>query len=216
MERLGHEFSSVGFFLSGHPLDEYESVLPKLGAVTYDEFEARAERGATAGRLAAIVVSARERKSQKGSKFAFALFSDQTGQYEAVIFSDTLAQSRDLLAPGTAVLISVEGERDGESLKLRVLSMEALDKAANAVQRGLKVVLDRHLIAARKDSLGELKAMLVRTSQLDASGGEIHFVIELEDRDRELEFSLPGKFDVSPARRGALSTVPGVLEVVEI
>ena len=45
----------------------------------------------SAGRLAGIVVSARERRSQKGNKFAFAMFSEPTGQFEAVIFSETLA-----------------------------------------------------------------------------------------------------------------------------
>ena len=136
MERLEKEFDAVGFFLSGHPLDEYESVLAKLGVQSWSDFEAATERGVTAGRLAGIVVSARERKSQRGNKFAFAMFSDPSGQFEAVIFSDTLAQARDLLEPGTPVLLTVEAERDGESVKLRVQHLEALDKAAGAVQRG--------------------------------------------------------------------------------
>ena len=94
MERLQYEFEAVGFFLSGHPLDAYASVLAKLGIQSYAELEARADRGAVAGRLAGIVVSARERRSQKGNKFAFAMFSEPTGQFEAVIFSETLAASR--------------------------------------------------------------------------------------------------------------------------
>ncbi len=142
MEKLQHEFDAVGFFLSGHPLDAYAGVLGKLGVVSFSELEARADRGATAGRLAGVVVNARERRSQKGNKFAFAMFSEPTGQFEAVIFSETLAQSRQLLEPGTAVLINVEGERDGEALKLRAQSIESLDKAAEGVQKGVKVVLD--------------------------------------------------------------------------
>ena len=142
MERLQHEFDAVGFFLSGHPLDAYASVLAKLGIVTYAELEARADRGATAGRLAGVVVSARERRSQKGNKFAFAMFSEPTGQFEAVIFSETLAASRHLLESGAAVLLTVEGERDGDALKLRVQSIQSLDEATEGLQRGLKVVLD--------------------------------------------------------------------------
>ena len=69
-------------------------VLDKLGVQTYAEIEAKGERGAVAGRVAGIVVSARERRSQKGNKFAFAMFSEPTGQFEAVIFSETLAASR--------------------------------------------------------------------------------------------------------------------------
>ena len=150
MERLSHEFEAVGFYLSGHPLDSYERVLQKLGVKRYVDFEALTERGSCEGRLAGIVISARERKSQRGNKFAFAVFSDTTGQFEAVVFSDTLAQCRDLLEPGTAVLLSVAAERDGDTVKLRVEGLEALDKAAAGVQRGLRVVLDRRLVQAGK------------------------------------------------------------------
>ncbi len=47
--------------------------------------------GLPAGRLAAIVVASRERRSQKGNKFAFVQFSDASGQFETIVFSDTLA-----------------------------------------------------------------------------------------------------------------------------
>ena len=145
MEKLSEEFEAIGFYLSGHPLDQYERVLAKLGVKRLSEFEALVQRGATAGRLAGIVIAARERRSQKGNKFAFATFSDATGQFEAVIFSDTLAASRELLEPGTPVIVSVEAERDGETMKMRVQSLEALDKAAASVPRNLKLVLDRKI-----------------------------------------------------------------------
>ena len=210
MERLSHEFEAVGFYLSGHPLDSYERVLQKLGVKRYSEFEALTERGACEGRLAGIVISARERKSQRGNKFAFALFSDTTGQFEAVIFSDTLAQCRELLEPGTPVLLAVSAERDGDTVKMRVEGLEALDKAAAGVQRGLKVVLDRRLIQNAKH-VAALKSHLKHGGK-----GEIRLVLPLEDRGREIELIIPGHYDVSPARAGIISTTPGVAEVLEI
>jgi DNA polymerase-3 subunit alpha len=211
MERLQHEFEAVGFFLSGHPLDAYKTVLDKLGVQTYAEIEAKGERGVVAGRVAGIVVSARERRSQKGNKFAFAMFSEPTGQFEAVIFSETLAASRSLLEPGTAVLISVEGERDGETLKLRAQSIASLDQAAQGVQRGLKVVLDRRVLQGGKSGLADLKARLKPGGK-----GVISISVELDDRGREVEIAMPGRFDISPAQKGAIATVPGVLEVVDV
>ncbi|MFA9550196.1 MAG: DNA polymerase III subunit alpha, partial [Hyphomicrobium sp.] len=211
MVRLSQEFDAIGFYLSGHPLDQYARALKKLGVGSYAEFEAMTERGVTEGRLAAIIVSARERRSQKGNKFAFGLFSDTTGQFEAVIFSDTLAKCRDLLVPGTPVLLAVNAERDGDTVKMRVDGLEALDKAVAGVQRGLKVVLDQRVVQSNAASIAELK------SHLKPGGkGEIRIVLALEDRGKEMEFVVPGRFDISPSRAGELATVPGVLEVVEI
>ena len=211
MEKLAAEFEAVGFYLSGHPLDNYTRVLGKLGVKKYTEFEASTARGATAARLAGIVISARERRSQKGNKFAFAMFSDMTGQFEAVIFSDTLAQCRDLLEPGTPVVISVEAERDGETLKMRVQSLEALDKAAAAVPRNMRLVLDSRALSANKSRLAEVRGCL----KPSVRGGEVRLILTLDDRGREVEFVLPGKFDVSPQDEGRLSALPGVLEVIE-
>ena len=156
-------------------------------------------------------VSARERRSQKGNKFAFAMFSEPTGQFEAVIFSETLAASRSLLEPGTAVLISVEGERDGETLKLRAQAIESLDLAAQGVQRGLKVVLDRRVLQGGKSGLAALKARLKPGGK-----GTVSISLPLDDKGREVEIAMPGKFDISPAQKGAIATVPGVLEVVDV
>ncbi|KAB2941099.1 MAG: DNA polymerase III subunit alpha [Hyphomicrobium sp.] len=211
MERLSHEFDAVGFYLSGHPLDQYEPALQKLGIKRYAEFEAMTERGSCTGALAGIVISARERKSQKGNKFAFGMFSDTTGQFEAVIFSDTLAAARDLLEPGTPVKLAVAAERDGDTVKMRIEGIESLDKAVASVQRGLKVVLDRRVIERNADALA-----LIR-SHLKAGGkGEVHLVLPLADRGREVEFVMPGRYDVSPGRAGILSTAPGVVEVSEL
>ena len=67
MERLQHEFAAVGFYLSGHPLDAYATVLPKLGVQRYADSRRRPGAASTAGALAGIVISARERSSQKGN-----------------------------------------------------------------------------------------------------------------------------------------------------
>jgi DNA polymerase III subunit alpha len=211
MDRLQREFEAVGFFLSGHPLDAYRAVLAKLGTVTFAELEARADRGAVAGRLAGIVVSARERRSQKGNKFAFALFSEPSGQFEAVIFSEALAASRHLLEPGTAVLVTVEGERDGEALKLRAQGIQSLDEAAEGLQRGVKIVLDGQALSADSKRMDQLK-----TALKPGGKGIISLSVALADRGREVEIAMPGHFDISPAQKGAIATVPGVLEVVDI
>jgi DNA polymerase-3 subunit alpha len=213
METLEKEFEAVGFYLSGHPLDSYASVLDALGVKRRTEFEAEAERGSVSGRLAAVVVSAREKKSQKGNKFAFAMFSDTAGQFEAVIFSDTLAAGRALLEAGTPVLLSVTAERDGESIKMRIETIEALDKAAGGVQRCVRIRLDAGALqnGAQTEMLEALR------SQLKPGGkSEVRFVLALPEAGREVEIALPRTFDLSPIQRGQISVLPGVTELAEL
>ena len=45
IDRLRREFDAVGFFLSGHPLDEYKTVLDQLGVEPWTEFSAKARAG---------------------------------------------------------------------------------------------------------------------------------------------------------------------------
>ena len=213
MERLEKEFDAVGFYLSGHPLDEYETALQSMGVKRYTDFEAGVQGTAASARLAAIVVSARERKSAKGNKFAFAMFSDTSGQFEAIIFSDTLAAASDLLEAGTPVILTVAAERvDGDTLKMRVEGIEALDKAVGAVNRTVRITFDPASLPAPK----WLSAMKELRGCLRPGRGEIRLLVAVPDNEREIELSVPGRYDVSPPQRGLMSTIPGVVSVSEI
>jgi DNA polymerase-3 subunit alpha len=211
MERLEMEFSAVGYFLTGHPLDEYETALASIGVKRYAEFAAEVT-GSASARVAAIVVAARERRSAKGNKFAFGMFSDASGQFEAIIFGDTLSASRDLLEAGTPVLLGLAAERvDGDTLKLRVDSIQALDAVVGNVDSQLRITFAPEKLSAQRLS----SAFAELRSHLKPGRGEIRLVVALPEESREVEVALPGRYDVSPSSRGLLSTVPGVMAVME-
>jgi DNA polymerase-3 subunit alpha len=209
MEKLQKEFDAIGFFLSGHPLDQYERALAKLNVYRYVDFEAASARGVTAGRLAGIVIAARERRSQKGNKFAFALFSDTSGQYEAVLFSETLAAGRHLLESGTAVLLDVEGERDGEALKMRVQTMKSLDEAVEQIPRTVRILLDGDALDRNPAGLEQLRTLL------RPGRGEALIELRLAGYERPVPIAPKGRYDLSAKTIGRITTLPGVLEVIE-
>src|SRR5690606_25095823 len=99
-ERLHREFQAVGFYLSAHPLDEYRQTLERLRVQNWTDFQAAVKRGATAGRLAGTITGKQERRTRTGNKMGILQLSDATGQFEAVLFSETLAQHRDLMEAG--------------------------------------------------------------------------------------------------------------------
>jgi DNA polymerase III subunit alpha len=118
-----------------------------------------------------------------------------------VIFTEGLHQFRDLLEPGAAVLLTVTAEAQGDEVRARIQSVEALDAAAAKVQKGLRIFL--------RDGL-PLDAVAKR---LDGKGdGEVNVVLLL-DAGAEVEVRLPGRYKVSPQIAGAIKAVPGVVEV---
>ena len=112
-ERLQKEFDAIGFFLSGHPLDDYAPALKRMRVQSWAEFARSVKAGASAGRVAGSVVSRQERRTRTGSKMGIIGLSDPSGHYEAVLFSEGLAQYRDQLEPGKAVLLGAVGGAAG-------------------------------------------------------------------------------------------------------
>lgn len=202
-DRLSREFEAVGFFLTGHPLDDYREVLEALGAETWAEFSAKARTRRVVGTMAGTVIYARERKGKAGNAYAFVAFSDTTGQFEAIVFSELLTASRALLEPGTAVLIDVEAEADGENVKVRVQKLSSLERAAELRHAGMKIYLD------------DTRALASLVDQVGTNGGQGQFrlVLRLDDLSREVEFVLPQGIDATPKQRSALKLVEGVSSV---
>ena len=140
-ERLQKEFDAIGFFLTGHPLDDYAATLKRMRVQSWAEFARAVRAGASAGRVAGTVVARTERRTRTGSKMGIIGLSDPTGHYEAVLFSEGLAQFRDLLEPGAAVLLMLSAELQGDDVRARIQMVEPLDQAAAKLSKGLRVFL---------------------------------------------------------------------------
>ncbi len=201
-EKLHREFQALGFYLSAHPLDSYGEILGKMRVQTYVDFAAAVKEGATAGRLAGTVTSKQERKTRTGNKMGIVTFSDASGQFEAVLFSETLLQYRDHLEPGKSLVITVNADERPEGIGLRIQTVQSLEEQAVRMQSALRVYVR---------DCGPLKAV---ASHLNASGdGQVSFIVIKEDGRREIEVELPQRYRISPQIASALKAAPGVVDV---
>ena len=211
-ERLQREYEAVGFFLSGHPLDDYASALKRLRVQSWSEFTRAVKAGGSAGRVAGTVVSRTERRTKNGSKMGIIGLSDASGAYEAVLFAEGLAQYRDLLEPGTAVLLFLTAEVQGDEVRARIQSAEPLDQAAAKMQKGLRVFLrDDAPLEGVARRLEPIKLASGRNGA-EHGDGEVSLVLMLGNGN-EVEVKLPGRFKVSPQIAGAIKAVSGVVTV---
>ena len=200
-ERLQREFEAIGFFLSGHPLDDYAGVLKRLNVQSWTAFANSVKQGATAGRVAGTVVARAERRTKTGNRMGILEFSDPSGHYEAVIFQEGLTQYRDLLEPGSAVLLFLTAEAQGDDVRARIQTVELLDQAAAKSQKGLRIYLETpnsvDSVAKRLEERGD---------------AEITFVLKLKDGG-EADIRLRDRYKVSPQIAAAIKSVQGVAMV---
>ncbi len=199
-ERLQHEFESVGFFLSGHPLDAYGAVLQRLRVRRWSDFARAVKQGASADRLAAVVLDRQERRTRAGSKMGIVQLSDQSGQYEAILFQEGLNQYRELLEKGAAVLVALQASVEGEDVRARIIFVEPLDQAASRRQKGLRVFL--------RDP-----APLPSIARGLAGRGDGEVSLVLMTGVGEVEVKLPGRYPANANVASSLKTIPGILNV---
>ena len=91
---MAEEFNSLGFYISNHPLNEYEDIFNQLKIISYDQFFNNDKHE---GLIAGTIMSIQEKKSSKGTPYAIIKFSDKIREFELFLFSEMLVNNREKL-----------------------------------------------------------------------------------------------------------------------
>jgi DNA polymerase-3 subunit alpha len=211
VRRLDEELAAIGFYLSGHPLDDMGPSLARRGVVLFADLPAKAAEGARAARMAAVVRRKQEKVSRRsGEKFAFVTLSDPSGEFEALVPPKVLREVRDILEPGGAVILAAKIEEQDEGLRLIIDGADVLDpNAAEHNGAGVRIHVDA------LECLDPLRKRIERADGREGPRGGVHLVVPLSD-GRNAEIRLPGRHAIDPAARAAFKAVSGVLEVEQL
>jgi DNA polymerase-3 subunit alpha len=212
--RLREEHAAIGFYLSGHPLEDYLPALRRQKVQTHAEFMATKGRTGGAGRIAGTLAAVQFRKSARGTRFAFIGFSDPTGVFEVMAFSDVLAEAEALLEPGRNLVLRVEMDAGSEASRLMLRAVQPVEEvAATAAASGLRVYVEDAAAMPRIRTRLDQGGRLARGQR---GRGPVHLVLALADTGQEVEIALPGSYPVGPEIGRALRELPGVVAVDEI
>ena len=211
-ERLTQEFQAVGFYLSGHPLDDYIAALKRKDVRSLEEVTDRVrQRGAEVLKMSGVVAGRQERRSAKGNRFAFVQLSDTTGSFEVTVFSETLEASREHLDAGTMVVLTVKAEMEEDQLKLLANVIQPIDTVvADAGVTGLKIFVEQ------ADAVPTVARVLQDAADAKGGRGPITFCLLDPELPGDVEITAGGSYPVSPQIKGALRSLPGVAMVEEI
>ena len=138
-ERLASEKQTLGLFLTGHPIDQYE---PELKNFTHGKIGAlQVSRGSVEARIAGLVVEVRTRQTKQGKTMGFAILDDKTGRLECAVFGEVYDKYKGLFTRDN--LLIAEGalgiDNFSGGLRLTVEKLYDMDQARESFSRGLKL-----------------------------------------------------------------------------
>lgn len=211
-EKLAEERAAIGFYLSGHPLDDYLPALRRKGAMTLAEVQAASLGGPLVAQIAGTVAARAEKKSAKGTRYAFVTLSDPTGLYEVTVFSDLLDAARQHLEPGENVLLTVNVEPSGEQVKMLARVAQPLEEAVADAGSG-KLAVE---IADAGTAVAVLDRLRVVSTEISASSrGRGPLLMRVREGTAVYDIEVGQNVPVTPKMRQALRAVEGVIDVTE-
>ena len=184
-ELLAEEFKSLGFYISDHPLNEYQQLFDQLKIKSYKDFANSETKECL---VAGTIMSIQEKKSSKGTPFAIVKFSDNSSEFELFLFSDLLIKNRDKLIESNSFILTLQKDRAiGESMEQRVNIRKIVDLSEMVSKPYEKVSIE---IFGNYD-LSELKNTLKEE-------GKTQINIIIKDNNKSFAFKLekPRKFDL--------------------
>lgn len=127
-ERLGGEKDTLGLYVTGHPIDEYETEVRKFAPTRIADLRADKQGNQV---LAGLVVAIRTMKTKRGDTMAIMQIDDRSARIEVTIYSDTYNENRELLSKDKIVIVEGTVAHDDYSggLSMRVKGVRDLTQA---------------------------------------------------------------------------------------
>nr|WP_314488647.1 DNA polymerase III subunit alpha [uncultured Pseudomonas sp.] len=154
-ERLRGEKDTLGLYLTGHPIDEYESEIRRFARQRIIDLKPSREVQTVAG----MIIALRVMKNKKGDKMGFVTLDDRSGRIEASLFADAFMAAQALLQTDAMVVIEGEVSNDDFSggLRLRVKQVMTMEDARTRLAESLRLKLSHETLKGdRLTWLGEL------------------------------------------------------------
>jgi DNA polymerase-3 subunit alpha len=186
-KKLSSEKETLGFYVSGHPLDRYRPELAAFGTVDTEKIAAVIDGREV--RFGGIISATKIMNDKKGNRMAFATIEDFRGKVELIIFSDCYEKGKSFIAEDNIVMLTGRvSTREGESPKVIVSDIFQLESLSDKFNCQLTIKID--------EEMSERKMNAVQTA-LDKHQGKTP-VIFAARRNGEEYLIRSKRFSVTP------------------
>ena len=184
-ERLRGEKETLGLYLTGHPIDEYEGEVRRFARQRIVDLRPARETQTVAG----LIVNLRVMKNKRGDKMGFVTLDDRSGRIEASLFAEAFAAAQALLQTDALVVVEGEVSMDDFSggLRLRAKRVMSLEEARTGLAESLRMKVDGEALKGERlrwlaELCGQHRGACPIT--LDYRGSEARALLQFGDQWR--------------------------------
>lgn len=196
-ERLEAEYGALGFYLSDHPLSEYEAVLKNIGVVQSNLIEEKVQSASMKIKLAGVVATKTLRSGKRG-RFGFAKLSDAYGVYEIVLYDDDLiTKTAALLDSNEPLFINAEAKKDEGGVRLIAENIQPLRAYVEKNQRQFVKLQDLEFKLAKTENIAKFHEILLENKFAEGALNKNKISVSLVLDGKELLVSLPEHYSIN-------------------
>lgn len=190
-DRLRKEKEALGFYITGHPLDKYNSEIKQYTTCSVDELAEQKDKSTV--KIAGVVENLKIKRTKRGDKMAILTIEDLTGSMEVVVFPDVFSQASPLLKGDDPLFIKGSAEIGDASAKIIAQEITTLDSIKQKAVKALVIQLSEQEIS--KPMLEELR---YRAYKYPGDCGLI-FKVKMS-HNKNVTISAHSRFNVLPCR----------------
>jgi len=158
-ERLQGEKETLGLYVTGHPIDEYERELRNF--VSRKLVELQPARGRVQ-KMAGLVVDMRLKKTKRGETLCFVTLDDRSARIDVTLFGDAYESARRMITKDQVLVIEGEVANDDYNGGLKVRGQSVLSVAEARVRFAEKLVINCNEAQLKPRELKQLSDTLAR------------------------------------------------------
>jgi DNA polymerase-3 subunit alpha len=133
-ERLRYEKETLGFYITGHPLNKFNDELKLFANATTDTLYQHIDETVNIGGIVSQMKKSKIKKGpNEGKLMAKFILDDQAGSVEVVVFSDLYAKYMKWLDNGVAVLVTATVKDTGGQQVGRSASLQSAEQSAQHI-----------------------------------------------------------------------------------
>jgi len=158
-QNLQGEKETLGLYLTGHPIDEYESELKELVSNRLKDIQAT-KGTQTNQSIAGLIIGVRTMKNKRGETMAFVTLDDRTARIEVGLFGDTFNQFREKIVVDEVVIVEGDVKYDSYSERTKVSARHvySIDESREKMIHSVQIGID----SEKPLSIAQLKQMIVQ------------------------------------------------------